>query len=108
MDVAITGSHGLIGSALAASLRADGHRVRPVVRTAPSGPDELAMADLDLTGVDAVVHLAGEGIAERRWDDEQKRKILESRRDGTRVVAAAVARAGTPVLLSGPAVGCYG
>ena len=108
MDVAITGSSGLIGSALAAALRRDGHRVRPVVRRPPAGPDELPMDGLDLTGVDAVVHLAGEGIAEKRWDDEQKRKILESRRTGTRIVAEAVAAAGTPVLLSGSAVGYYG
>ena len=108
MDIAITGSSGLIGSALAAALRAEGHRVRPVVRRAPSGPDEIGMDGLDLTGVDAVVHLAGEGIAEKRWNDEQKRKILESRTVGTDVVARAVAAAGVPVLLSGSAIGFYG
>jgi uncharacterized protein (TIGR01777 family) len=109
VDIAITGSSGLIGSALAAALRAEGHRVRPVVRRAPSGPDELPMDGLDLTGVDAVVHFAGEGIAAKRWDAEQKRKILESRREGTRVVAAAVAAApNRPVLLSGSAIGYYG
>ncbi|HEX4903907.1 MAG TPA: TIGR01777 family oxidoreductase [Acidimicrobiales bacterium] len=108
MDIAITGSSGLIGSALATALRAEGHRVRPVVRRAPSGPDEIGMDGLDLTGVDAVVHLAGEGIAEKRWDDEQKRKILESRTIGTDVVARAVAAAGVPVLLSGSAIGFYG
>src|SRR4051794_16727235 len=79
MDVAITGSSGLIGSALGAAVRAQGHRVRPVVRRPPSGPDELAMDGLDLSGIDAVVHLAGEGIAEKRWDAEQKQKILTSR-----------------------------
>src|SRR4051812_8230040 len=108
MNIAITGSHGLIGSALAASLRDDGHRVRPIVRGAPAGPDELPMSDLDPTGVDGVVHLAGEGIATKRWDDAQKRKILESRREGTRIVAEAVAKAATPVLLSASAIGFYG
>lgn len=108
MDIAITGSTGLIGSALAAALRAEGHRVRPVVRRTPSGPDEIGMDGLDLTGVDAVVHLAGEGIAEKRWDDEQKRKILDSRVDGTRAVAEAVAAAGVPVLLSASGVHYYG
>ncbi|MEA3018720.1 MAG: uncharacterized protein QOI47_244, partial [Actinomycetota bacterium] len=109
MDVAITGSTGLIGTALSSSLRSDGHRVRPIVRRSPSGPDELPMDNLDLSDVDAVVHLAGEGIAEKRWDDEQKRKIWDSRRDGTRAVADAVARSDrTTVLLSGSAVGYYG
>ena len=108
MDIAITGSSGLIGSALGAALRAEGHRVRPVVRRAPSGPDEIGMDGLDLTGVDAVVNLAGEGIAEKRWDDEQKRKLVESRTVTTDAVARAVAAAGVPVLLSGSAIGFYG
>src|SRR5688572_12969569 len=98
MRVAITGSHGLIGSALAASLRAGGHEVHPVDRTKP----------IELTGVDAVVNLAGEPIGAKRWNDEQKRKILESRRDITTRVAEAVARDGVPVLVSGSAVGYYG
>lgn len=108
MEVAITGSSGLIGTALAAALRAEGHRARPVVRRAPSGPDEIGIDALDLTGVDAVVNLAGEGIAEKRWDDEQKRTIVDSRIDVTTKVAAAVAAAGVPVLLSGSAIGYYG
>ena len=108
MQVAITGSSGLIGSALAAALRSDGHRVRPIVRRAVHGPDELPMDALDLTGVDAVVNLAGEGIAEKRWNDEQKRTILTSRTETTRAVAAAVAAANVPVLLSGSAIGYYG
>lgn len=108
MHVAITGSSGLIGSALGVALRAEGHRVRPIVRRAASGADELSMDGLDLTGVDAVVNLAGEGIAEKRWDDEQKRKILTSRTETTRAVAAAVAAANVPVLLSGSAIGYYG
>jgi uncharacterized protein (TIGR01777 family) len=108
MDIAITGSSGLIGSARGRALRSQGHRVRPVVRRAATGPDELSFDALDLTGVDAVVHLAGEGIAEKRWDDEQKRKIRDSRIDGTRTVVDAVVAASTPVLLSGSAIGYYG
>lgn len=109
MDIAVTGSTGLIGTALAGALRSEGHRVRPVVRRAPSGPDELAMDGLDLAGVDAVVHLAGESIGAKRWNDEQKRRIVESRRDGTRRVAEAVAAAGgRAVMLSASAVGWYG
>jgi uncharacterized protein (TIGR01777 family) len=109
MDIAITGSSGLIGTALASSLRSDGHRVRPIVRRAASGPDELAMDGLDLRDVDAVVHLAGEGIAEKRWNEAQKRKIRDSRVEGTTAVAQAVARSDrTTVLLSGSAIGFYG
>jgi uncharacterized protein len=98
MKVAITGSHGLIGSALSASLRSAGHDVVPVARSGP----------LSLTGVDAVVNLAGEPIAARRWSDEQKRKIHDSRVDGTRRVVEAIERDGVPVLLSGSGVGYYG
>ncbi|HVM51665.1 MAG TPA: TIGR01777 family oxidoreductase [Acidimicrobiales bacterium] len=108
ITVAITGSSGLIGTALGAALRSAGHRVRPVVRRAPAGPDEIAMDGLDLTGVDAVVHLAGEGIAEKRWTPEQKSRIRDSRLEGTAAVAAAVAAAGVPVLLSGSGIHFYG
>lgn len=63
-----------------------------------------------LEGVDAVVHLAGEGIATKRWDDEQKRRIVESRRQGTTVLAEAIAGLDRKpaVLLSGSAIGWYG
>src|SRR5689334_6344937 len=98
MKVAITGSHGLIGSALSASLRSAGHDVVPVARS----------GQLSLEGVDAVVNLAGEPIAAKRWDDEQKRKIRDSRIDGTRRVVEAIDRDGVPVLLSGSAIGYYG
>lgn len=98
MKVAITGSHGLIGSALSASLLSAGH---DVVLVARSGA-------LSLEGVDAVVNLGGEPIAAKRWDDDQKRKIRDSRVDGTRRIVEAVDRDGVPVLLSGSAIGYYG
>lgn len=67
------------------------------------------MDGLDLTGVDAVVHLAGEGIGNKRWSDEQKRTIVSSRRDGTRHIAEAIAGMATkPALLSASAIGYYG
>lgn len=67
------------------------------------------MDGLDLSEIDAVVHLAGEGIAEKRWNEVQKAKIRDSRIEGTTVVAEAVARSDrTTVLLSGSAVGYYG
>src|SRR4051794_37968296 len=98
MQVAITGSHGLIGSALSRALRDAGHTVVTVDRSKP----------VSLTGVDAVVNLGGEPIAAKRWTDEQKRTIVDSRVELTSRVAEAVARDGVPVLLSGSAIGFYG
>lgn len=118
MDIAITGSTGLIGEALRTSLRADGHRVVRIVRRSASGPDEITwdpaagrLDPADLTGLDAVVHLAGEGIAEKRWTDAQKQRILTSRTEGTGLVARAMAECGADgprVLVSGSAIGWYG
>ena len=89
MDVVISGASGLIGSALASSLERDGHRVRRLVRRpVPQGPTSLdiewdpAVGKLEATaleGADAIVHLAGAGIGDKRWSDERKRLILESR-----------------------------
>lgn len=100
MRVAITGSSGMIGSALAASLASDGIEVVRVQRD--DGPPNF-------DGVDGVVHLAGEPI-EKRWSDAQKVKIRASRVDGTHAVAHACATAtnGPKVLVSGSAVGFYG
>ena len=117
--VAITGSSGLIGSALVDSLRADGVDVIRFVRRAPARDDEAqwdpTAETIDraaLERADAVVHLAGEGLGEKRWTDAQKRRITESRIKGTNAVArglADVAADGKPrVLVSGSAVGYYG
>jgi len=114
MKVAITGSSGLIGTALSASLKADGHDVLPVVRSGFFGVRwDIEKGTIDaaaLEGVDAVVHLAGEGIAEKRWSDEQRRRILESRSKGTALLAGALAGLSSKpkVLLSGSAIGWYG
>lgn len=117
MDVAISGASGLLGSALAASLQADGHRVLRFVRGGVTGDTEIGW-DPDagridapaLEGIDAVVHLAGESIGGRRWTPEQKRRIRESRTKGTALLAAAVAsRERKPrVLVSASAIGYYG
>ena len=95
MRVAVTGTHGLIGSALVSRLRDGGHEVVRVVRSTPNGPDEVrwdpdagTIDGRGLAGVDGVVHLAGEGIGEKRWTDEQKRRIVDSRVKGTRLLAA--------------------
>jgi uncharacterized protein len=117
VDVAISGASGLIGSALTESLLADGHRVLKLTRGGVTGDDaigwdpEAGRIDAPgLEGLDAIVHLAGEGIGEKRWSDEQKRKILDSRVRGTAVLAAAVAsRERKPrVFVSGSAIGYYG
>jgi uncharacterized protein len=117
VDVAISGARGLLGSALAASLRADGHRVLRFVRGGVTGVDAIGW-DPDagridapaLEGIDAVVHLAGESIGGRRWTAEQKRRIRESRTKGTALLAAAVAsRERKPrVFVSASAIGYYG
>ena len=86
--VAVTGSHGFIGSALVESLERDDH---DVVRV---GRDDIDAGALE--GVEAVVHLAGEPIAARRWSAEQKRKILDSRTATTAELADDVGRHGRP------------
>ncbi len=116
MRVAITGSTGLIGSALKPHLESLGHEVIRVVRGTPTGTD-IAWSPADgridahaLDGVDAVVHLAGAGIGDKRWTDDYKRELLESRTKGTTLIAEAIAGAdnGPTVLLSGSAIGIYG
>lgn len=125
MKIAITGASGLIGTRLIASLSDAGHDltlfVRPDSRThtATSSTASTQTATWDparglideaaLTGTDAVIHLAGVGIADSRWTAEQKDRILTSRTQGTTLVAEAIAGASTPpVLLSASAIGYYG
>jgi uncharacterized protein (TIGR01777 family) len=116
LRVAVTGASGLIGSALVDHLRGAGHEVVRFVRHTPSRPDERpwdpATRTLDqahLDDVDAVVHLAGAGVADKRWTASYKEQILRSRLDGTTTVAQAMAANGNPkVLLSASAVGWYG
>ena len=114
--VAVTGSTGLIGSALSAFLRERGDEVVRLVRRAPEQPDEVrwdpAARLLDpaaLSGVTAVVHLAGAGVGDHRWTPSYQQQILGSRVDGTTTIATALADLGEPVrLVSGSAVGVYG
>jgi uncharacterized protein len=115
MRVAVTGASGLIGSGLVPALRAAGHDVLPLVRRAPQAADELewdppahTIDAAALAGVDAVVHLAGENIG-RRWTSERRRRVLDSRVEGTRLVAETVAKLEPrPALLAASAVGFYG
>ena len=117
VDVAVTGSSGFLGTALVGALRAGGHQVRRIVRHRPSGDDEVGwdpqagtIEAAGLAGIDAVVHLAGESIGARRWSDEQKRRIRESRTRGTALVAETVAKLDPRprVLLSASGVNYYG
>lgn len=116
MDIAITGSHGFIGTALTGALTDRGHRVLPVSRSAAAGQgitwDPTAgRIDADrLEGVDAVVHLAGEGIASRPWSEEQRARIEWSRSEGTDLLARTLAALDRKpsVLVSGSAIGYYG
>jgi len=114
--VAVTGASGFIGSALTRALEGDGHEVLRIGRRA-SGPGALrwdpeagVLDPAGLEGVDAVVHLAGEGIAERRWTEAQKRRIRDSRVASTTLLAEALAGldAKPAVLVSGSGIDAYG
>ena len=124
MRVAITGSTGLIGSALTRSLLADGHQVlrltRGQTKSVASSGDGSESASWDpkagtvqpgaLEGVEAVVHLAGAGIGDKRWNDAYKRELRDSRVLGTQTIARAIAELDVKprVLVSSSAVGYYG
>ena len=99
MNVLVTGSSGLIGSSLCPFLTTGGHQVRRLAR----GSTEIP------SGIDAVVHLAGESIS-GRWSRGKKARILESRREGTRRLCEAIGRLDPPpaVLVCASAVGFYG
>src|ERR687896_1487383 len=103
MNVLVSGATGFIGSALVLDLERLGHRVIRLSRSKPSAEDTIrwdpASGALDpsrLEGIDAVVHLAGESIAEGRWTPEKKRRIMESRRRGTRLLAGTLANLPEP------------
>ncbi|MEU9291426.1 TIGR01777 family oxidoreductase [Streptomyces sp. NPDC048275] len=115
--IAIAGASGLIGSALARSLTADGHEVVRLVRRAPRAKNEVRwdpearrIDTAGLSGCAAVVNLAGAGVASRRWTEAYKRKIRDSRVLGTATLAEAVASLDEPprVFVNGSAIGFYG
>ncbi len=100
MTVGITGASGFVGRALAEQLRKAGHQVRPISLRGTLAPDALA-------GCDAVVHLAGEPVAQR-WTDAARERITSSRVDGTRTLVNAMRTHRVHVLVSASAVGYYG
>ena len=119
LSVAVTGSTGLVGGALALALGSAGHRVVRVVRgaTAPAGdsavrwdPDFGTIEASRLDGVDAVVHLSGESIARGRWTEAKKQRIRSSRVRSTIFLADTLARLPRPprALVAASATGYYG
>ena len=113
--IAITGASGLIGSALVGHLRSEGHTVQRLVRRATVAPDEIqwdpktGYVDIEaLRGVDAVIHLAGVGVGDKRWTKRYKSEILNSRLLGTTAIANAVAEVKPQVFISASAIGWYG
>jgi len=116
LRIAISGASGFVGSALVPFLTTGGHAVLKLVRRA-SGQDEIAWdpkagtVELEkLEGVDAVIHLAGAGVADGRWTEARKKEIHDSREQGTRTLATALAKLERPpkVFISASAVGFYG
>jgi uncharacterized protein (TIGR01777 family) len=110
MKVSITGSTGLVGSALTSSLSNSGHEVIRMKRPADWDLERSFVNASSLEGADAVVHLAGENIASGRWTAARKQRILDSRVKGTKLIAEAVSRMDKrpQVLISASAIGYYG
>ena len=117
MKILITGASGLIGQALTKQLNATGHTTVAAVRREPRRNDEVQwnpttgeMSPSAFDGVDAVVHLAGAGIGDKRWTDSYKMEILQSRTLGTALLADTMASLDKKpsVFLSGSAIGIYG
>jgi len=113
--IAVTGASGLIGSALVGYLKSEGHTVQRLVRRATVAPDEIrwdpktGYVDVDaLRGVDAVIHLAGVGVGDKRWTKRYRSEILNSRLLGTTAIANAVAEVKPQVFISASAIGWYG
>ena len=113
--IAVTGASGLIGTALVGYLKSEGHTVQRLVRRTPVAPDEVqwdpktGFVDLEaLRGVDAIIHLAGAGVGDKRWTKKYKAEILNSRLLGTTAIANAVNELKPQVFISSSAIGWYG
>lgn len=117
MKVIISGASGLVGTELVSFLTERGHSIQRLVRLESTASGEISWnpesGTIDkkaLEGADAIVHLAGESIAEGKWTPEKKKRILDSRIQGTTLLAKALATLKTPpkVLISASAIGYYG
>ena len=118
MKIAVTGSSGLIGSALVKRLTKQGHQVIRLVRRSPIAEDEIrwnpdgsslpAESLTTLAGSDAVIHLSGAGVGDKRWSAAYKNEILKSRTDSTATIVSAINELGIPRFLSASAIGWYG
>ena len=116
MKILVAGASGLVGSALIPSLESDGAEINRLVRSSPKAneiewhPNHGGIDATRLEGFDAIINLAGENIAEGRWTDEKKRKIRDSRVDGTHLLSEAIAKLATKprVFLCASATGFYG
>jgi len=117
MRIVVGGASGLIGAALCDSLTTDGHEVQRLVRRETRDPDEIAWdparGEVDakaLKAADGVVNLAGAGVGDRRWTDEYKQVIRDSRIDSTRLIAETLAAIDPrpQVLVNASASGIYG
>jgi len=113
--IAVTGASGLIGNALVGYLKSQGHTVQRLVRRTAVSSEEITWdpiagtVDMDaLAGVDAVIHLAGAGVSDKRWTKKYKSEILNSRLLGTTTIAKAVAIVKPQVFISASAIGWYG
>lgn len=113
--IAISGASGLIGTALVGHLRSEGHTVQRLVRRKAQAPDEIQWdpasnsVDIDaLTGVDAIIHLAGANVGDHRWTKKYRAEILNSRLLGTTAIAHAVTTVAPKVFISASAIGYYG
>ena len=116
MKIVVSGASGLIGTQLVAKLSSNGHEVVRLVRRSPKAgeiqwnPKSGTLDASALEGVDAVIHLSGAGIGDKRWSDGYRKEILDSRTDTTALLAKAIASLSRKpsVFLSGSAIGIYG
>ena len=113
--IAVTGASGLIGSSLVGYLKSQGHTVQRLVRRPAVSSEEITWdpiagtVDMEaLAGVDAVIHLAGAGVSDKRWTKKYKSEILNSRLLGTTTIAKAIAIVKPQVFISASAIGWYG
>src|SRR5438128_10911288 len=116
MKIAIAGASGLVGSALIPILQSDGNQITRLVRSSPKAgeiewhPNQDEVSTQSLEGFDVIINLAGENIAGGRWTDEQKRKIRDSRVNGTHLLSEAIAKMNSKpkAFICASATGIYG